>query len=73
MATKLDPRELKQVITLHLDCDSNRKIGSALSIFRNTVNTYIHYLKELLGFDTGTLSELFSSHTMLSTARHNEL
>ncbi|MEC4054574.1 LuxR C-terminal-related transcriptional regulator [Myroides odoratimimus] len=33
--------DLKQIITLHLDGYSNRKIASTLSISRNTVNTYM--------------------------------
>jgi len=80
MANKLDPMDLKQILTLHLDGYSNRKIGSVLGISRNTVNTYMqlfagsgYSFKELLGFDTATLSELFSSHTTLDAARHNEL
>lgn len=40
MANKFDPMDLKQIITLHLNGYSNRKIGSTLGIFRNTVNTY---------------------------------
>ena len=41
MANILDPMDLKQIITLHLDGVSNRKIGSILGISRNTVNTYM--------------------------------
>jgi biotin operon repressor len=41
MANKLDPMDLKQIITLHLDGVSNRKIGSTLGISRNTVNIYM--------------------------------
>ncbi|WP_235049527.1 LuxR C-terminal-related transcriptional regulator, partial [Sphingobacterium paucimobilis] len=33
--------DLKQILTLHLDGYSNRKIGSVLGISRNTVNTYM--------------------------------
>ncbi|WP_367331263.1 sigma factor-like helix-turn-helix DNA-binding protein [Sphingobacterium multivorum] len=33
--------DLKQILTLHLDDYSNRKIGSVLGISRNTVNTYM--------------------------------
>ncbi|SEO22040.1 Integrase core domain-containing protein, partial [bacterium A37T11] len=47
---------------------------------RNTVNTYMQLFAaseyspgELLRFDTAALSELFSSHTTVDTARHNEL
>lgn len=80
MANILDPMDLKQIITLHLDGASNRRIGSVLGISRNTVNTYMqlfaasdYSLEELLRFDTAALSELFSSHTTLDTQRHNEL
>ncbi|MGM1057609.1 MAG: LuxR C-terminal-related transcriptional regulator [Bacteroidota bacterium] len=57
MANTLDPMDLKQIITLHLDGFSNRKIGSTLGISRNTVNIYMklftgseYSLKELLLF-----------------------
>ncbi len=80
MANTLDPMDLKQIITLHLDGMSNRKIGSILGISRNTVNTYIqlfsasdHPLGELLELDPAALSELFTSHTTVDTVRHNEL
>ncbi len=80
MANILDPMDLKQIITLHLDGTSNRRIGSILGISRNTVNTYMqlftasdYTLKELLQFDTPALSELFTSHTTVDTSRHNEL
>ncbi|WP_245893632.1 IS21 family transposase [Sphingobacterium gobiense] len=80
MAHILDPMDLKQIITLHLDGASNRKIGSTRGISRNTVNNYMqlfaasdYSLDELLGMDTAGLSELFSSHTTVDTARHNEL
>lgn len=41
MANTLDPMDLKQIITLHLDGISNRRIASILGISRNTVNTYM--------------------------------
>lgn len=44
MANKLDPMDLKQIITLHLDGASNRRIASVLGISRNTVNTYMKLL-----------------------------
>lgn len=80
MANLLDPMDLKQIITLHLDGTSNRRIGSILGISRNTVNTYMQLfaasgisLEELLVFENADLSELFSSHTTIDTERHNEL
>ncbi len=45
MANKLDPMDLKQIITLHLDGLSNRKIGSLLGISRNTINIYMQLFK----------------------------
>lgn len=45
MANKLDPMDLKQIITLHLNQYSNRKIASTLGISRNTVNTYMKWFK----------------------------
>ena len=66
MANTLDPMDLKQIITLHLDGYSNRKIGTALGISRNTVNTYMglfkgsdHTFKELLSFDNARLGGTF--------------
>lgn len=80
MANTLDPMDLKQIITLHLDGVSNRKIGSTLGISRNTVNIYMklfagseYSFEELLDFDNASLSELFSSHTTIDIARHNAL
>lgn len=38
MANKLDPMDLKQILTLHIDGYSNRQIGSVLGIYRK----YLH-------------------------------
>lgn len=80
MANTLDPMDLKQIITLHLDGYSNRKIGFTLGISRNTVNTYMqlfaaseYSFDELLRFDSSSLSELFTSRSTLDISRHNEL
>lgn len=80
MANTLDPMDLKQIISLHLDGFSNRKIGSTLGISRNTVNSYMRLFKasdysykELLGFDTAALEALFPSHTTIDNPRYNEL
>ncbi len=80
MANTLDPMDLKQIITLHLDGVSNRKIGSTLGISRNTINIYMKLFTsseysfiELLHFDNAALSELFSSNTTLDVERQNEL
>lgn len=80
MANKLDQMDLKQIIRLHLDGLSNRRIGSTLGISRNTVNAYMHQFKSsdyafetLLNFDTSKLAELFTLNTTLDTLRHNNL
>ncbi|WP_211238217.1 IS21 family transposase [Saccharicrinis fermentans] len=80
MANKLDPMDLKQIITLHQDGVSNRKIESLLGISRNTINTYMKLFKacaysfdELLLFDNIKLRELFPSHTTIDNDRYNEL
>jgi len=80
MANTLDPMDLKQIISLHLDGLSNRKIGATLGISRNTVNTYMRLfgacdrsLKELLALDNGALEALFPSHTTIDNVRYDEL
>lgn len=80
MANTLDPMDLKQIITLHLDGYSNRRIGISLSISRNTVNTYMllfkgsgYTFKELLSFDNARLEALFSSHTTIDNERYDAL
>jgi hypothetical protein len=80
MANILDPMDLKQISSLHLDGFSNRKIGTTLGISRNTVNTYIrsfkaseYSFKELLAFDNAGLEVLFPSHTTVDNGRYNEL
>ena len=57
MANTLDPMDLKQILTLHIDGFSNRKIAKTLDISRNTINNYISLFKassykpkELLAF-----------------------
>lgn len=80
MANTLDPMDLKQIITLHLDGTSNRGIAEALSISRNTVNHYMKLFKScdfpleaLLGMDTTRFQELFPSSTTIVNDRYNEL
>lgn len=72
--------DLKQIISLHLDGLSNRKIGLTLGISRNTVNNYMrlfkasgYRLRELLDFDSSGLQKLFPSHTTIDNGRYNEL
>lgn len=80
MANKLDPMDLKQIITLHIDGLSNRQIGEMLGISRNTVNTYVrlvkacdHRFEDILAMDTAALHELFAGHTTIKNQRFNEL
>lgn len=80
MAHTLDSMDLKQIITLHLEGLSNRKIGQMLSISRNTVNSYLqlfqqsdYTMEELLEKDTSLLEELFTTKTTISNERFNEL
>lgn len=80
MANTLDPMDIKQIITLHLDGLSNRKIGHTLGISRNTVNNYMklinacdHSAEELLRFNHAELTELFPSQTTINNDRFNEL
>ena len=80
MANKLDPMDLKQMITLHKDGLSNRQIGELLGVSRNTVNNYIklssvsdYSLDELLAMDNHELGELFTAHTTIVNDRYNQL
>lgn len=80
MANQLDPMDLKQIITLHLDGLSNRKIGELLGISRNTVNTYMRLfqssewpMEELLRFDNSSLQEHFPIRTTIDNDRFDEL
>jgi len=80
MANKLDPMDLKQILSLHNDGLSNRQVGGLLSISRNTVNNFIKLVKasdysskELLAADNHKLGELFTAHTTLVSDRYGEL
>jgi transposase len=80
MANTLDPMDLKQMITLHIDGLSNRKIGDMLGISRNTINSYMrlfnacdYLFEELLAMDNTALHKLFTSHTTIKNARFDEL
>ena len=80
MANTLDPMDLKQIISLHQDGLSNRKISATLGIARNTVNNYIqafkasdHTFKELLACDNAVLETLFASHTTIDNKRFDRL
>ena len=80
MANKLDPMDLKQIITLHTDGISNRKIGELLGISRNTINLYMRLFwasewsfDELSKFNNNELGENFPSTTTINNSRYSEL
>jgi transposase len=80
MANKLDIMDLKQIINLYLDGNSNRQISRTLSINRNTVNHYISgckasdlSLEELRKLSDADLEELFSSKTTINNERFSAL
>jgi len=80
MANTLDPMNLKQIITLHLDGLSNRKIEAVLGIHRNTVNRYMKLFHacdfkfhELVKMENTQLQELFPSVTTIENTRYDEL
>lgn len=80
MANPLDPMDLKQIITLHLDNESNRQKADILGVSRNTVNCYINSFKasdysfeELLSMENKQLEELFTTQTTIKNDRYNEL
>ena len=80
MANKLDSMDLKQIITLHVDGVSNRKIGDLLGISRNTVNTYIQLFtasewsfEELMRLENSALQEQFPSRTTIDDDRFDAL
>ena len=80
MANQLDPMDLKQIITLHLDNISNRKIGLLLGISRNTVNEYVRRfqssewsLDELKSLGNKELQERFPAKTSIDNDRYDGL
>lgn len=80
MANKLDSMDLKQIISLHVDGFSNRKIAGLLGIGRNTVNVYLSHLKdcgfpleELLSLSDKDLEELFPTRSTIDNDRYDRL
>lgn len=80
MAKKLDPMDLKQIITLRLDGLSNRIIAKTLGMSRNTINQYISLfescdieLRELLELSEASLQELFPVKTTIQNERFDAL
>ncbi len=80
MAKKLDPMDLKQIIRLHLDGFSNRKISKTLGIGRNAVNHYMQLFTScdmtfegLLSLNDSDLKELFPGKTTINNDRYSQL
>ena len=80
MAYKLDPMDLKQILSLHLDGFSNRKVARTLNISRNTVNSYFKLFKAcdipisaLITKTDNELRELFPSHSPIDNTRFEAL
>lgn len=80
MANKLDPMDLKQIISLRLDGLSNRKTAELLGIGRNTVNAYMKLFKacglplsELQELENHELRDLFPSRTTIDNTRYERL
>jgi len=80
MSKTLDPMDIKQIISLHIDGLSNRKVANTLGIGRNTINRYLQLMKssevplaELLTLDNAALRELFPIKTTIDNDRFDEL
>jgi hypothetical protein len=80
MAHTLDPMDLRQIIRLHLEGFSNRKIAKTLGIGRNCINHYLGLftgsevsLSELLSLDDATFRSLFPSLTTIDNSRYEKL
>jgi len=80
MANILDLMDLKQILTLHIDGISNRKISEIIGIHRNTINAYVQLFnaskyskKELLELEDFEFCKLFPAHTTIKNPRFNEL
>lgn len=80
MANTLDHMDIRQIIRLHLDGFSNRKIAKTLGFSRNTVNSYMHLfegsgytLEKLWDLSTVEFNKLFTSHTTIVNDRYDAL
>ncbi len=80
MANKLDLMDIKQILTLHINGMSNRKIAGTLGISRNTINNYIRTIKacdyscgQLLEMEDYDLYDLFPAHSSINAERYKEL
>lgn len=80
MAKQLSPMDLKQIITLHQDGFSNRKVADILGLNRNTINEYMTRFKacsrsltELQQMDKKGLEALFPARSTIDNNRFNTL
>ena len=79
-AKKIDIMDLRQLIQLKINGESNRSCSSILGIHRNTVNYYVRQLNaigtpysELQLLTDSRLQELFPSRTSSDSDRYEEL
>lgn len=80
MANILDLMDLKQILILHIDGISNRKISETIGIHRNTINSYVKLFnsskyskEELLKLEDFEFCKLFPAHTTIKNPRFDEL
>lgn len=80
MAHILDLMEIKQILRLHSNGLSNRRISETLGIHRNTINTYVKLFRSskliseaVFAMDNHELSKLFAGHTTIDNPRYDEL
>ncbi|KAA1244894.1 hypothetical protein [Aquimarina sp. RZ0] len=77
---RTDIMEIRQIINLKHQGYSNRKISDLLSINRNTVNSYVSFLKnrgldfkELLSLSEKDLVSFFPETSTTQTSRYQEV
>lgn len=77
---RIEPMDIKQLITLKLQGVSNRKTAKILKISRNTVNDYTSFferlgysLQDLLAMDDATLRALSAPQSEISQERYEQL
>ena len=77
---RIEPMDIKQLITLKQQGVSNRKCALILKISRNTVNDYTslferlgYSFQELLAMDNATLKSLAAPQSEVSQERYEQL
>ena len=80
MANQIDQMDIKQILRLHIDGYSNRKIAVTLGISRNTINSYVKLIQgcaapedELIEYSEKELREMFTIKTTIDNERYDEL